>query len=84
MRSLLAQLTLLYSEKLTNKEIVNFQKRDIFFYFSYTFIINCVTGTRKMPIEYMFCFICSEQCIKIILTRKRCVLFSSQKVIGVT
>ena len=29
-----------------------------------------------MPIEYMFCFICSEQCIKIILSRK-CSLFSS-------
>ena len=23
-----------------------------------------------MPIEYMFCFVCSEQCIKIISTRK--------------
>ena len=35
--------------------------------------INCVTtGARKMPIEYMFCCICSEQCIKIIL----CGLFS--------
>ena len=22
------------------------------------------TGARKKPIEYMFCFICSEQCIK--------------------
>ena len=30
-----------------------------------------------MPIEYMFCFICSEQCIKIILSRKKCSLFSS-------
>ena len=28
-----------------------------------------------MPIEYMFCFICSEQCIKIILSRKKCSLF---------
>ena len=25
----------------------------------------------------MFCFICSEQCIKIILSRKKCSLFSS-------
>ena len=31
-----------------------------------------------MPIEYyMFCFISSEQCIKIISSRKKCSLFSS-------
>ena len=30
-----------------------------------------------MHIEYMFCFICSEQCIKIISSRKMCGLFSS-------
>ena len=30
-----------------------------------------------MPTEYMFCFICSEQCIKIISSRKKCVLFGS-------
>ena len=30
-----------------------------------------------MHIEFMFCFICSEQCIKIILSRKKCGLFSS-------
>ena len=30
-----------------------------------------------MPIGYMFCFICSEQCIKINLSRKKCGLFSS-------
>ena len=30
-----------------------------------------------MPIEYMFCFTCSEQCIKIISARKKCSLFSS-------
>ena len=31
-----------------------------------------------MPIdfEYMFCFICREQCIKIILLQKKCGLFS--------
>ena len=29
-----------------------------------------------MPIEYMFCFICSEQYIKIISSRKKCGLFS--------
>ena len=30
-----------------------------------------------MPIEYMFCFICKEQCIKIISSRNKCGLFSS-------
>ena len=30
-----------------------------------------------MPIEYKFCFIYSEQCIKIISLRKKCGLFSS-------
>ena len=30
-----------------------------------------------MHIEYMFCFICSEECIKIISSRKKCGLFSS-------
>ena len=30
-----------------------------------------------MPIEYMICFICSKQCIKIISSRKMCGLFSS-------
>ena len=30
-----------------------------------------------MHIEYMFCFICSKQCIKIISSHKKCGLFSS-------
>ena len=30
-----------------------------------------------MPIEYMFRFTCSEQCIKINSSRKKCGLFSS-------
>ena len=30
-----------------------------------------------MPIEYVFCFICSEQCIKIISSRKKCGLYCS-------
>ena len=30
-----------------------------------------------MPIEYMFCFICSKQCITFISSRKACGLFSS-------
>ena len=40
--------------------------------------MNCVaTGAGKMYIEYMFCFISSEQCIKIISSRKKCSWFSS-------
>ena len=50
----------------------------LFSIFLYTFTINCVTtGARKKPIEYMFCFICSEQCMKILSSRKKCGLFSS-------
>ena len=30
-----------------------------------------------MPIEYMFCFICNKQCMKIILSRKNSGFFSS-------
>ena len=30
-----------------------------------------------MPIKDIFCFICSEQCIKIISSLKKCSLFSS-------
>ena len=30
-----------------------------------------------MSIKYMFCFICSEQCITIISSCKKCGLFSS-------
>ena len=45
--------------------------------FLYTFTINCVTaGARTMSIEYTFCFICSEQYIKIISLREKCGLFS--------
>ena len=50
----------------------------LFSIFLYAFTINCVTtGARKLSIEYMFCFICSEQCIKLISLRKKCALFSS-------
>ena len=57
--------------------MVTFQM-ELFSIFHYTFTINCVTtGARKMPIEYIFCFICSEQCIQIISSRKMCGLLSS-------
>ena len=50
----------------------------LFSNFLYTFTINCdTTGARIMPTEYIFCFICSEQCIKIISSHKKCGLFSS-------
>ena len=50
----------------------------LFSFFPYTFTINYVsTGAQKMPIEYAFCFICSEQCIKIILSHKKCGLCCS-------
>ena len=58
--------------------MVNFQKWDFLRIFLYTYTINCVTtGARQMPIEYMFCFICSEKFIKIISSRKKRGLFSS-------
>ena len=56
----------------------------LFSIFIYPFTINCVTtGARKKTIEYLFCFFCSEQCIKIISSRKKSGLFSSvfQKII---
>ena len=34
-------------------------------------------GAREMLFEYMFCFICKEQCIKIVSSRKKCGLFCS-------
>ena len=44
----------------------------LFSIFLYTFTINCVTtGARKIPIEYVLCFICSKQCLKIISLRKK-------------
>ena len=50
----------------------------LFSIFLYTFTKKCVTKeARNMPIEHMFCFICSEQCIKIISSRKKCGLISS-------
>ena len=50
----------------------------LFSIFLYTFTINCVTTRiQKMSMEYMFCFICSEQCINIISSRKKYVWLSS-------
>ena len=50
----------------------------LFSIFLYTFAINCVTtGARRKSIEYMFCFIYSQQCIKINLSRKMCGVISS-------
>ena len=33
---------------------------------------SVTTGAQNMPFEYMFCLICSEQCIKIISQCKKC------------
>ena len=50
----------------------------LFFIFPYTFTINFVTTEAwNMPIEYIFCFFCSIQCIKIISSLKKGGLFSS-------
>ena len=50
----------------------------LFSIFLYIFTINFVTsGARKIPIENIFCFICSEQSLQIISSRKICGLFSS-------
>ena len=44
----------------------------------YTLTINCVTkGARKKHIEYMICFIYSQQYITIISLRKLCGFISS-------
>ena len=53
-------------------------KNGSFSIFLYTFTTNCITtGAWKMPIEYMFCFICKERCIKINSSRNKCGLYSS-------
>ena len=63
---------------LNNREMVEFNKWDFFRFFSYTFTINYVTtGAREMPIDYIFCFICSEKFITNISMRKNVGLFSS-------
>ena len=46
--------------------------------FFFILSLYCVTtGAQTMPTEYMFRFICSEQCLKIISSRKKTGLFSS-------
>ena len=50
----------------------------LFSIFLYTFSLNCATtGVREKPIEYMICFIYSQQCIPILLARKMCGFISS-------
>ena len=60
---------------LTNREMVNFQKWDFFDFSLYFYYKLCHHRSTKMHIEYKFCFICSEQCKKIISSRKNCGLF---------
>ena len=82
----LRDLHLYIWKMLTDREMVNFQKWD-FFRFFYTITINCVTtGTRKMPLEYMFCFICKEQCQKSIRHQisVACLVLYSRKLFLIT
>ena len=73
MRSLLARLPPLHSENVDLKRNAELSKMGLFSILIYTFTINYITtGAGKKPIEYMFCFICSEQCIIIISSRKMC------------
>ena len=63
---------------MTNREMVNFQNWDFFSIFLYTLTINYgIKGARKKHIEYMCCFIYSQQCIIIISSRKMCGFISS-------
>ena len=55
---------------MTNREMVNFQKRDFFRFFFIYYYKSCSTGARKRSIEYMVC-------IKINSSRNTCGLFSS-------
>ena len=61
---------------LTNREMVNFQKWYFFSIFLYTFTLNCDTTGAQECLLSMFCFICSEQCIRIISSHKKYALFS--------
>ena len=70
MRSLLARLTPLHSEKIVNREMVNFQKWDFFDFSLYFYCKLCHYRST-------YCFICKEQYIKNILLRKKCGLLSS-------
>ena len=50
----------------------------LFSFFLYTFTINyATTGARKNVYWVYFLLFCSDQCIKIISSRKKCGLFTS-------
>ena len=72
---------------LTNREMENFKKLDIFRFFFILFTINGVnTGARKRSIEYIICFIYSQPCITI-TRRSKCVALLdlySRKVLIIT
>ena len=62
---------------LTNREMLSNMR--LFSIFLCTFAIKRVTlGARKLHIECMFCYIYSKQCLKIISSRVKCGLFSSE------
>ena len=55
----------------------NCQKLDFFEFCLYSNFKLSHYRSIKKPIKYMFCFICSEQCITIILSCKKCGLICS-------
>ena len=60
MPSMLSLLTPLHLENVDLERNGKLSKMGLFSVFLYTFTLNCVTtGARKMPMEYMFCLICS-------------------------
>ena len=78
MRSMFARLPPLHSKYVDLYRNGKLSKMGLFSTFLYTFFVNCVTtGARKKPIEDMFCFIYSQQCIIIISSRKICGFLSS-------
>ena len=72
MRSLLARLTPLHSDNVDLwRKWLTF-KNGTYFDLSLYFYNNCViAGARKMPIKYMFCFICAY---KLFCRAKKCSL----------
>ena len=62
---------------MTNRDKVNFQKWDFFDFSSYFYYKLCRYRSTKKSVEHMVYFIYSQQCIKIISSRKMCGFISS-------
>ena len=76
MLSLLAPLTLLRSENVDLKRNSKLSKMGLFYFSLYFYYELCHYRSTKNAYWVYFCFTCSEQCIKIISSRKKCGLFS--------